>query len=95
MTVVLEHIYIRLHYTTIPPLSLSHSFIHSNPMIINPLSNLIKISTRMRSIWFHHQMTTSHITRPHGGQIRITLNVLTKIIDAMFWKKEKKKKKKS
>lgn len=62
-------------------------------MIINPLSNLIKISTRMRSIWFHHQMATSHITRPHRGQIRITLNVLTKIIDAMFWKREKKKKK--
>lgn len=53
-------------------------------MIINPLSNLIKISTRMRSIGFHHQMSTSHITRPHGGQIRITLDVLTKIIDAMF-----------
>lgn len=86
MTAVLEHIYIS--DSTIPPfpLPLFHSFIHSNPMIINPLSNLIKISTRMRSIWFHHQMTTSHITRPHGGQIRITLDVLTKIIDAMFWK---------
>lgn len=63
-------------------------------MIINPLSNLIKISARMRRIGFHHQMTTSHITRPHRGQIRITLNVLTKIIDAMFWKRKKRKKKK-
>lgn len=85
MTVVLEHIYTPLyHYSPSLPLSFIHSFIHSNPMIINPLSNLIKISTRMRSIGFHHQMSTSHITRPHGGQIRITLNVLTKIIDAMF-----------
>lgn len=83
ITVVLEHIYTPLYHYS-PSLLLSHSFIHSNPMIINPLSNLIKISTRMRSIWFHHQMSTSHITRPHGGQIRITLNVLTKIIDAMF-----------
>lgn len=80
MTVVLEHIYKTPQHL----LPRTHTLIHSNPMIINPLSNLIKISTRMRSIWFHHQMTTSHITRPHGSQIRITLDVLTKIIDAMF-----------